>query len=71
MDNSLRAFDVATGEELWRSDLPAPGNATPMTYMWEGRQHVVIFAGGNAITGLELGDTLIAFALSDQTAAEE
>ena len=67
MDSSLRAFDVATGEERWQGNLPAPGLATPMTYMWEGRQYVVIFAGGNAITGLELGDTLIAFAVPDRS----
>ena len=71
MDNSLRAFDVATGEERWKGSLPAPGLATPMTYVWEGRQYVVIFAGGNGITGLELGDTLVAFALPDQTTAKE
>ena len=45
MDNSLRAFDVATGEERWKGNLPAPGLATPMTYVWEGRQYVVIYAG--------------------------
>ncbi len=66
MDNSLRAFDVATGEERWKGDLPAPGLATPMTYMWEGRQYVVIFAGGNAITGLELGDAIVAFSVPEQ-----
>ena len=27
-----------------------------MTYMWEGRQYVVIYAGGNGRTGLELSD---------------
>lgn len=32
MDNFLRAFDVATGEELWRGRLPACAQATPMTY---------------------------------------
>ena len=63
MDNYLRAFDVATGEERWKGSLPAPGLATPMTYVWEGRQYVVIYAGGNAITGLELGDALVAFSV--------
>ena len=71
MDNSLRAFDVTTGKERWKGNLSAPGLATPMTYTWEGRQYVVIYAGGNAVTGLELGDTLIAFGLPDQNATVE
>ena len=65
MDHYLRAFDVATGAELWRGRLPAPGQATPMTYQWNGRQYVVIFAGGNARMGTALGDSLIAFALPE------
>ena len=48
MDNYLRAFDAQTGEELWRGRLPAGGQATPMTYVWNGRQYVVIAAGGHA-----------------------
>ncbi len=63
MDNYLRALDVETGEELWRGRLPAGGQATPMTYEWKGHQYVVIFAGGHARTGTQLGDRLIAFSL--------
>lgn len=63
MDDYLRAFDVANGEELWRGRLPAGGQATPMTYAWEGRQYVVIYAGGNARGGTRLGDSVVAFAL--------
>lgn len=63
MDNYLRAFDVATGEELWRASLPAAGQATPMSYQWQGRQYVVIYAGGNARGGSQLGDSVVAFAL--------
>ena len=65
MDHYLRAFDVSNGDELWRGRLPAPGIATPMTYTWNGRQYVVVFAGGNARMGTELADSLIAFALPD------
>jgi len=65
MDHYLRAFDVATGAELWRGRLPAPGNATPMTYEWDGRQYVVIYAGGYARLDTRLDDRLIAFALPD------
>lgn len=65
MDNYLRAFDVASGDELWRGQLPAGPQATPMTYEWQGRQYVVIYAGGNARSGTRLGDSVIAFALPD------
>lgn len=63
MDNYLRAIDVESGEELWRGRLPAGGQATPMTYTWQGRQYVVIYAGGNARLGTQLGDSVLAFAL--------
>lgn len=63
MDNYLRAFEVRTGKELWKGRLPAGGQATPMTYGWQGRQYVVIAAGGHAKSGTKPGDQLIAFAL--------
>src|SRR5262245_43589659 len=65
VDDYLRAFDLFTGEELWRGRLPAGGQATPMTYMSEksGRQFVVIAAGGHAGIGTTHGDTVVAFAL--------
>lgn len=63
MDNYLRAFNAKTGAELWRGRLPAGGQATPMTYMWRGRQYVVIAAGGHSKLNTKRGDTLIAFAL--------
>jgi quinoprotein glucose dehydrogenase len=63
MDSRFRAFDVETGEELWRTRLPAPGMAVPMTYAEGGRQYVVIAAGGHGRAGTKLGDALIAFAL--------
>lgn len=63
MDNYLRAFDEKTGRELWRGRLPAGGQATPMTYVWKGRQYVVIAAGGHAKSNTRRGDQVIAFAL--------
>ncbi|HKQ11127.1 MAG TPA: pyrroloquinoline quinone-dependent dehydrogenase [Rhizomicrobium sp.] len=63
MDNYLRAFDAKTGAELWKGRLPAGGQATPMTYMWKGKQYVVIAAGGHEKLGSKRGDQLIAFAL--------
>jgi quinoprotein glucose dehydrogenase len=64
MDNWLRAFDSETGKELWRGRLPAGGQAAPMTYRArDGRQFVVIAAGGHGALGTTLGDSVIAFAL--------
>jgi quinoprotein glucose dehydrogenase len=65
MDNYLRAFDAKSGMELWKGRLPAGGQATPMTYMWKGKQYVVIAAGGQDDLGTKPGDELIAFALPD------
>jgi quinoprotein glucose dehydrogenase len=65
MDDYLRAFDVESGEELWKGRLPAGGNATPMTYRAGGRQYVVIAAGGHGRSGNRLGGHLLAFALPE------
>ena len=66
MDSHLRAIDTETGRELWKAALPAGGQATPMTYVWKGRQYVVIAAGGHSSLGTPLGDYLIAYALPEQ-----
>lgn len=63
LDNYLRAFDAKTGAELWKGRLPAGGQATPMTYVWRGRQYVVIAAGGHSMSGTKHGDSVLAFAL--------
>jgi quinoprotein glucose dehydrogenase len=63
-DDYLRAYDVKTGEELWKGRLPAGGQATPMTYEVDGRQYVVIAAGGHERAGTTAGDHLVAFALA-------
>jgi quinoprotein glucose dehydrogenase len=65
-DPYLRAFDVETGRELWKGELPASGHATPITYQLRssGKQYVVIAAGGHPkISEERLGDALVAFAL--------
>jgi quinoprotein glucose dehydrogenase len=63
-DPYIRAFAVDTGKELWKAQLPASGNATPMTYSFEGRQYLVIAAGGHPkLTEEALSDTLVAFSL--------
>ena len=63
MDNFLRAFDSETGKELWNYELPAGGQATPMTYIFRGKQYVVIAAGGHGKLGTKQGDSVVAFAL--------
>jgi quinoprotein glucose dehydrogenase len=62
-DDKLRAFDAATGKELWQAPLPAGGQATPMTYVARGRQFVIIAAGGHHRLGTKFGDAVVAFAL--------
>ncbi len=60
-DHFLRAFDTATGKELWRGELPAGARATPMTYAAGGKQYVAISVGGGDDWGR--GDWVVAFAL--------
>jgi quinoprotein glucose dehydrogenase len=63
MDNFLRAFDADTGKEIWKFELPAGGQATPMTYSLGGKQYLVIAAGGHGKLGTKQGDYALAFAL--------
>jgi quinoprotein glucose dehydrogenase len=62
-DGSLHAFDADTGHELWTYQLPAGGQATPMTYSIGGKQFLVIAAGGHGKLGSKQGDYVLAFAL--------
>jgi quinoprotein glucose dehydrogenase len=64
-DNYIRAFSTNTGEQLWQARLPAGGQATPMSYQVNGKQYVVIAAGGHGSFGTKLGDYVIAYALPD------
>jgi quinoprotein glucose dehydrogenase len=63
LDRYLRAFDANRGTELWRGRLPAPAAATPMTYVWKGRQYVVVAAGGHPEGGTITSDAIVVFAL--------
>jgi quinoprotein glucose dehydrogenase len=65
-DNYIRGFDVNNGKQLWQARLPAGGQATPMSYSIDGRQYVVIAAGGHGSFGTKLGDYVIAYALPQQ-----
>ncbi len=62
-DNFLRAFDLANGEVVRQARLPAGGQASPMSYAVDGRQFIVIAAGGHGGMETTRGDHLVAFAL--------
>jgi quinoprotein glucose dehydrogenase len=64
-DKMIRAFNAANGKVLWKYKLPAGGYATPSTYMVNGKQYVVITAGGVKMRS-EPGDYVIAFALPEK-----
>ena len=69
LDYYLRAYDLTTGRQLWESRLPAGGQATPMTYAGsDGRQYVLVVAGGHGSLGTKSGDDVIAYALPMRTA---
>jgi quinoprotein glucose dehydrogenase len=65
-DGKIRAFDLDSGDVLWSSALPAAGLSTPMTYSRNGRQYVVVAAGGSTLYPGPIGDTLVAFTLANQ-----
>jgi len=62
-DNLIRAIDLATGKTLWSDVLPAGGQATPMTYEANGKQYLVIYAGGHHFMETPVGDEVVAYAL--------
>jgi len=61
----LSAFHAATGERLWQFQCGAGVNAPPVTFEVDGRQHVAVAAGGNAIFGFKQGEALVVFALPE------
>jgi quinoprotein glucose dehydrogenase len=63
MDLYFRAFDIETGNPLWKYQLPAGGQATPMSYSIHGKQYIVIAAGGHGKLHTKQGDYVLAFAL--------
>lgn len=63
IDTYLRAFDLETGKELWKAELPASAQATPMTYSVNGKQYIVIPAGGHGKLRTKQGDAVVAYTL--------
>ncbi|NIJ95302.1 quinoprotein glucose dehydrogenase [Xanthomonas campestris] len=62
-DDLIRAIDLATGKELWHAKLPAGGQANPMVYAYNGREYLVIMAGGHHFMETPAGDAVVAYAL--------
>jgi quinoprotein glucose dehydrogenase len=62
-DKKFRVFDKSNGKLLWETKLPFSGNATPITYQVDGRQYVVIAAGGGRDPKSGSGGLYVAFAL--------
>jgi quinoprotein glucose dehydrogenase len=65
-DERIHAFDKETGRLLWEYPLPAGGFATPATYQVNGRQYLVIAAGGAGKLRMKAGDAFVAFALTGE-----
>lgn len=63
MDAKVRAFSLATGEELWQDIVEAPAVANPAIYEYQGRQYVAFVAGGNSILKDQVGDQVAVYAL--------
>ena len=62
-ETKLRAYDIESGRELWSADLPASAQSTPMTYSINGKQYVVVCAGGHGKANSKMGDSVVSFAL--------
>ena len=63
-DDLIRAIDLKTGKTLWHGSLPAGGQATPIIYAVDGRDYLVIVAAGHHFMETPVGDSVIAYALS-------
>jgi quinoprotein glucose dehydrogenase len=66
-DEKIRAFEAHSGRVLWDHQLPAGGYATPSIYMVNGREYVVVAAGGSGKNATRSGDAIVAFALPQAT----
>jgi len=68
IDCRFRAFESKTGKQLWETTLPACAHTTPMTFLGkDGRQYVVVAAGGGSFLGAQPGSNILAFALPRAT----
>ena len=61
----FKAYDSSNGSELWRFQAGAGVNAPPSSYTVDGKQYIVVGAGGNAQLNYKRGNNIIAFTLAD------
>lgn len=64
-NGQFKAYDSANGSELWRFQAGAGVNAPPSSYTVDGKQYIVVGAGGNAQLNFKRGNNIIAFTLAD------
>ncbi|MEQ8205002.1 MAG: PQQ-binding-like beta-propeller repeat protein, partial [Woeseia sp.] len=69
-NKTLLAYELATGEIVWRGELPAMATATPMSYHLNGATYVVIAAGGDVVGDQSASDFVVAFKLADDNSIE-
>ena len=63
-DHRFRAFDSRSGKLLWEVELEASAHSIPMTFVGkDGRQYVVVAAGGGSYLNSPPGTKITAFAL--------
>ncbi|HWV20564.1 MAG TPA: membrane-bound PQQ-dependent dehydrogenase, glucose/quinate/shikimate family, partial [Devosia sp.] len=63
-DNMLRAYELATGREVWKTELPAAGGA-PISYTLDGKQYIAVVAGGQGAIQSRFSTKVVAFKLPD------
>ena len=65
-DKYLRAYESNSGKKLWEYKLPAAGSSSPITYLYNDEQYILVNSGGGKFFGFEekLGDQIIAFKLN-------
>ena len=61
----FKAYDSATGNVLWKFQAGAGVNAPPSSYTVDGKQYIVVGAGGNVQLNYKRGNNIIAFSLGD------
>jgi glucose dehydrogenase len=68
IDGYFRAFDSRSGKQLWETKLEAAAHSIPMTFLGkDGRQYVVVAAGGGSFLGSAPGTRIVSFALPAPT----
>src|SRR3546814_12399044 len=65
-DNLIRAIDLRTGQTLWTDKLPAGGQANPAVYEANGREYLIIMAGGHQFMETPIGDEVIAYVFPER-----